>query len=108
MSNKAWRAYRAVTSHPVAVKAGQVGCIAAVAIALAGCQPSGTTSGNLPTVPADIQACFRGSPANVPQKALTVAEVESLWKQDRIKQAVLRQCGQRFLAWYGDLQKRWR
>jgi hypothetical protein len=44
----------------------------------------------------------------VPAKALTVAEVESLWKQDRVKQAVLRQCGQRFLAWYGDLQKRWR
>jgi hypothetical protein len=45
---------------------------------LAGCQPSATTSGQLPTVPADIQACFRAGPVKVPPKALTVAEVESL------------------------------
>jgi hypothetical protein len=74
---------------------------------LAACQPQ-TTQGQLPTVPADIQACFRTGPVKVPQKALTVAEVESLWKQDRIKQVVMRACGERFLAWYGDLQKRWR
>jgi|APCry1669192522_1035417.scaffolds.fasta_scaffold00945_6 hypothetical protein len=82
--------------------------IAALALALAGCDPQTTTSGQLPTVPADIQACFRGSAVKVPPRALSVAEVESLWKQDRVKQAVLRACGERFLAWYGDLQKRWR
>ena len=86
--------------------------VAAVAVAaglmLAGCQPSGTTSGQLPTVPADIQACFRQGPVKVPRKGLTVAEVESLWKQDRVRSAVMQACGQRFLAWYGDLQKRWR
>ena len=75
---------------------------------LAGCQPSGTTSGALPTVPTDNQACFRQGPVKVPPKALTVAEVESLWKQDRVRSAVMQACGQRFLAWYGDLQKRWR
>lgn len=75
---------------------------------LAGCQPSGTTSGQLPTVPADIQACFRQGPVKVPVKALTVAEVESLWKQDRVRSAVMQACGNRFLAWYDDLQKRWR
>lgn len=107
MNNKAWRTYCAVTSHPLAVRLGQAACIGLFALALAGCQQS-TTQGELPTVPADIQACFRGGPVGVPQKALTVAEVESLWKQDRVKQVVLRQCGQRFLAWYGDLQKRWR
>lgn len=82
--------------------------VAAAALALAGCQPSGTTSGQLPTVPADIQACFRHGPVRVPVKALTVAEVESLWKRDRVRSAVMQTCGQRFLAWYGDLQKRWR
>ena len=74
---------------------------------LAACTPA-TTSGALPTVPADIQACFRQGPVKVPPKALTVAEVESLWKQDRVRSAVMQACGQRFLAWYGDLQKRWR
>jgi hypothetical protein len=108
VNNKAWRTYCAVTSHPLTVRLGLAASIGLFALALAGCQPSGSPSGSLPTVPADIQACFRGGPVGVPQKALTVAEVESLWKQDRVKQVVLRQCGQRFLAWYGDLQKRWR
>jgi hypothetical protein len=75
---------------------------------LAACQQPATVSGQLPTVPADIQACFRtNGPVKVPQKALTVAEVESLWKEDRVRAVVLRKCGDRFLAWYGDLQKRW-
>ena len=81
---------------------------AAVAMLLAGCQPPATVQGSLPTVPADIQTCFRGGPTKVPQKALTVAEVESLWKEDRVRQVVMRKCGERFLAWYSDLQKRWR
>lgn len=81
--------------------------IVLAAIALAGCQPS-TTQGELPTVPADIQACFRAGPVKVPQKSLSVAEVESLWKQDRVRVAVMQSCGNRFLAWYDDLQKRWR
>jgi hypothetical protein len=84
-----------------------VGAVALAGLMLAGCQPSTTVSGSLPTVPADIQACFRGGPVKVPQKALTVAEVESLWKEDRIRQVVLRKCGSRFIAWYTDLQKRW-
>ena len=84
-------------------------CAAAVALALAGCQQTTTVQGQLPTVPADIQSCFRtNSPVKVPQKALTVAEVESLWKEDRVRLVVLRKCGQRFQAWYGDLQRGWR
>lgn len=75
---------------------------------MAGCQQPATTSGSLPTVPADIQACFRGGPVVVPAKALSVAEVESLWKEDRIKQVVMRKCGNRFLDWYGELRKRWK
>lgn len=81
----------------------------ALAVMLAGCDPAATTvSGGLPTVPADIQACFRAGPTKVPQKALTVAEVESLWKEDRVRLVIEQRCGKRFLAWYGDLRKGWR
>lgn len=76
------------------------------ALALVGCnQPGGSVQGGLPGVPADIQTCFRSGPGKVPQKALSVAEVESLWKQDRVHEVVLQRCGKRFLAWYGDLRK---
>lgn len=83
--------------------------VVALALALAGCGQSGqpSVSGSLPTVPADIQACFRAGPTKVPQTALSVAEVESLWKQDRVRVVVEQRCGKRFLAWYADLQKRW-
>ncbi len=80
------------------------------ALALGACapQPSATVSGSLPSVPADIQACFRDGPVKVPRKVLTVAEVESLWKQDRVRLVVEQRCGKRFLAWYGDLRKGWK
>ncbi|WP_407122726.1 hypothetical protein [Bradyrhizobium sp. STM 3561] len=44
----------------------------------------------------------------MPRKVLTVAEVESLWKQDRVRLVVEQRCGKRFLAWYGDLRKGWK
>lgn len=84
---------------PAAVAAG---------LMLAACNPVTTPQGQLPTVPADIQACFRESPVVVPKRKLTAYDVESLWKQDRVKVVVLQTCGERFLSWYGDLQKRWR
>jgi hypothetical protein len=74
---------------------------------LTACGPSGSvkTSVSLPPVPADIQVCFNGSAVvDVPRRALTRADVESLWKKDRIRNVVLRNCGNRFLAWYGDLR----
>jgi hypothetical protein len=45
---------------------------------LAACGPSSNPSspGQLPYPPADIQSCFRGV-VDVPEKALTVSEVES-------------------------------
>lgn len=76
---------------------------------LAACTPPGTSaSGSLPGVPADIQACFRHSAVAIPDRALTVADVESLWKQDRVRLAAMRRCGARILAWYGDLQVNWK
>lgn len=76
---------------------------------LAGCTPPrDTPSGSLPGVPADIQACFRKAAVTIPNRALTVADVESLWKQDRVRFVAMRQCGNRFLAWYSDLQRDWK
>jgi hypothetical protein len=75
---------------------------------LAACGPSDKeAAGKLPYAPADIQSCFREA-VGVPDRALTVAEVESLWKQDRFRLAVNRMCGQRMLAWYNSLQANWK
>jgi hypothetical protein len=75
---------------------------------LAACGQSGKeVAGQLPYAPADIQSCFRNA-VNVPDKALTVAEVESLWKQDRVRVVVNRRCGERMLAWYSTLQANWK
>lgn len=79
------------------------------ALFLAGCNQTGLVPGTLPTVPADIQTCFRtNGVVRVPEKTLTVAEVESLWKQDRVRAVVLRKCGNRLLAWYNALQREWK
>jgi hypothetical protein len=75
---------------------------------LAACGPSDNVSpSQLPYAPADLQHCFRDA-VGIPDKALTVAEVESLWKQDRVRLAVNRMCGQRMLAWYNSLQANWK
>ena len=61
----------------------------------------------LPAIPADIQMCLRQSGITLPNRQLTVAEVEELWKQDRLRIVVMRRCGDRLLAWYTVLQKHW-
>lgn len=83
----------------------------AVGVLLGGCPGNdyATSPSSLPSVPADIQDCFRTAyGVAVPARTLTVAEIESLWKSDRVKLAVTRKCGVRFLAWYGDLQRGWK
>lgn len=96
------------TVRSTVMRAAILPAVVVAGLSLAACDPVTTTQGQLPTVPADIQACFRESPVVVPKRKLTAYDVESLWKQDRVKVVVLRTCGNRFLAWYGDLQKRWR
>jgi hypothetical protein len=74
---------------------------------LAACGPSdNSTPGQLPYAPAEFQSCFRGA-VGVPDKALTVAEVEALWKQDRVRLVASQRCGARFSAWYEDLRRNW-
>lgn len=91
------------------MKALAILAVLAIGGLLGGCNPPGTSpSGSLPTVPADIQACFRKAAVTIPDRALSVADVESLWKQDRIRLVAMRNCGNRFLAWYSDLQRDWK
>lgn len=81
-----------------------------ISMPLAGCPESGDSAapGKLPGVPSDIQACFRDGPVAVPNKALTVSDVESLWKEDRIRLVVSQKCGKRFQSWYNSLRRGWK
>lgn len=83
--------------------------LALIALPLAACGPSDNTSTTtaLPSVPADIQACFRAA-GNVPDKALNAGEIEALWKSDRVKVAVNARCGARALSWYESLRVNWK
>lgn len=81
---------------------------ALIATLLAGCETSSEVAGKLPSVPSDIQLCFRRAATVIPDKALTVAEVEALWKIDRIRGAVMQRCGTRLLSWYDELRSKWR
>jgi hypothetical protein len=77
-------------------------------VPLAGCVTSGnpppSVMAQLPVVPADIQKCFQGGPVNIPARALTAGEVEVLWGNDRVRIAVMKKCGARFMAWYESLR----
>jgi hypothetical protein len=77
-------------------------------VLLAACSPSGSeTPSQLPYPPAEFQSCFRGA-VGVPDRALTVSEVEALWKVDRVREVASQRCGARLLAWYEDLRTNWK
>jgi hypothetical protein len=61
---------------------------------------------NLIAIPADLRKCVETSGVDIPDRALTIAEVERLWKQDRVRIAVLRGCAKRALAFYDAQRKR--
>lgn len=80
-------------------------------LALGGCpddegRPPATTK--LPEIPADIRACFRESGVAIPDRDLTVGDVERLWKTDRVRLVVMRRCGVRLVAFYDGLRRTWR
>lgn len=81
--------------------------IAAVLV-VAGCDPQGAPAQELPPLPADIVACLKASGVDIPKRALTVQDVERLWKTDRLRIVVMRNCGARAIAWYSDLRARWK
>jgi hypothetical protein len=83
--------------------------IVCLATLLSGCDPSGKpTVGGLPAVRADIQACFRQGAGDIPDRALSIADVEALWKAARVRIVVMQRCGKRFLAWYEALRANWK
>lgn len=51
-----------------------------------------------PEVPADLRVCFGGL-TEVPDRDLTVGDVERLWKDERKRSAAKTRCGERLLAW---------
>lgn len=61
---------------------------------------------NLIEIPADLRKCAETSGVKIPQRALTMAEVEVLWKDDRIRGAIWRGCLRRALAFYDAQRKR--
>ena len=82
--------------------------LACLVLPLAACGPSEqTVPSQLPHPPADIQSCFR-SAVGLPDKDLTIAEVEALWKVDRYRLAVNKRCGVRLLQWYESLRVNWK
>lgn len=88
--------------------------LACLLIPLAACgrsvelAPPAAQRPSLPEVPADIQQCFADPRlAAVPDRALTVAEVERLWASDRMRVIVLQRCGARFLSWYSEIKAAW-
>jgi hypothetical protein len=84
---------------------------AGLLVALTGCasKPAPTpviVRTNLIAIPADLRKCVETSGVDIPDRALTIAEVEKLWKQDRVRIAVLRNCAKRALAFYDAQRKR--
>lgn len=62
----------------------------------------------LPPLPNDLRVCLQRSGIDIPKRALTVGEIERLWKEDRITIVAMRNCGNRIIAFYNTLRKRWR
>jgi transposase len=51
---------------------------------------------------------MRGVGVSVPDRDLTVEQVERMWKQDRKTIVIMDACGARATAWYEGLARRWR
>jgi hypothetical protein len=84
--------------------------LVATVVFLAGCNASDKPPAHtpLPPIPADIQACLKGAGVTIPDRPLTVGEVERLWGQDRLRIVVMRRCGGRLIAWYEELRANWK
>lgn len=75
---------------------------------LAGCATSASVvpppAAILPEPPSDLRTCFVGV-VDIPVRDLTVADVERLWKQDRVRSAAMQRCGLRLLKWIDELRE---
>lgn len=74
---------------------------------LGACDRSGepVTFAPLPEAPGDIVSCFDvPGLSRIPDRALTVADVERLWAQDRLRAIALQRCGARLLEWFDNVR----
>jgi hypothetical protein len=44
---------------------------------------------------------------DVPDRDLTVGDVERLWSQDRLRAVAMRQCGNRLIEWHEQIRAGW-
>jgi hypothetical protein len=79
-------------------------------MALTGCVSSSSPppATLLPPLPTELRSCLKGAGVTIPDRALTVGEVEKLWAKDRLKIVVMRKCGARLVRWYDHLRANWR
>lgn len=66
-------------------------------MSLAGC--AGSETKPVIAVPADVRSCFESEPYFIPDRTLTVGDVERGWGSDRARAAELKRCGQRLMEW---------
>ena len=83
--------------------------LALTAMLLTACEEFGSppATTQLPPIPEDIRTCFVGV-VDIPDRALTVGDVERLWKTDRVRSIIMRRCGLRVLTFYDELRANWR
>jgi hypothetical protein len=84
--------------------------LALTALALTACVESASPppATPLPPLPTELKSCLKGAGVTIPDRELTVGEVEKLWAQDRLKIVVMRKCGARVVSWYATLRATWR
>lgn len=70
--------------------------------------PPAVPLAGLPPIPADVATCFDDGPSDLPDRALSAAETEKLWKEDRRRLAKVQRCGRRALAHDAALARGWR
>ena len=75
---------------------------------LTGCALSGEKSlpvTILPDIPVDLLTCYKNTTTWPENKALTVGEVEKLWKTDRLSLIKLNDCYKRLVIIYGEAKQ---
>lgn len=58
----------------------------------------------IPETPADLRGCFVGV-VDIPDRPLTISEVERLWKNERLRAVAQQRCGLRLLKWIDELRE---